>query len=271
MRRTLCLFALAAFGGCGGSDSGGGGTVSPGAPPGTQCAPANVTQQCACADGAPGRQTCRAGAFTACECAQRAPGTAGTGAAAASGTSALPGPGMMPGAGPVAADPPANRSSVRFDWARTMATGGSCEAGHYEGTFTGWYSPAIIVVPDLPVIPVFPVELPGIPGLAFDLTREGNGEIFTVSNGKMNGNALGAFPFSADVVGKLNCDTLEFDARLENGSYFIGPLEYKFAGPITADYDKLTHTMTNGSWKVDEPDAPGSGGAGDWTVKWIRN
>jgi hypothetical protein len=170
-----------------------------------------------------------------------------------------------------AADPPANRSSVRFDWQRTMPTGGSCEAGHYEGTFTGFYSPAIIVVPDLPVIPVFPVELPGNPGLAFDLLREGNGEIFNVSNGKMSGNALGAFPFTADVVGKLHCDTLKFDARLVNGSYFIGPLEYRFEGPITADYDKQTHTMTNGLWKVDEPDAPGSGGSGDWTVHWIHN
>lgn len=171
----------------------------------------------------------------------------------------------------LASDPTANRSSVRFDWARTEPSGGSCEAGHYEGTFTGLYGPSIIVVPGLMVIPVFPVELPGNPGLAFDLLREGNGEIFTVSNGKMSGNALGAFPFTADVVGKLDCDTLKFDAKLVNGSYFIGPLEYRFEGPITATYDKQTHAMTGGVWKVDEPDWPGAGGSGDWTVTWVHN
>jgi hypothetical protein len=175
----------------------------------------------------------------------------------------------MSSSGP-AADPEANRSAVRFDWERTVPTEGSCEAGHYEGTFTGWYGPSIIVVADLKVIPVFPIDLPDSPGLAFDLTREGSGEIFTVSNGKMNGNALGAFPFTADIVGKLDCATRKFDAKLVNGSYFIGPLEYRFEGPITADYDKQTHTLVNGLWEVMEPEWPGAGGAGDWTVTWIR-
>ncbi len=205
----------------------------------------------------PGRQTCQANGFSGCAC--RAPGApiAGAGAGAAGA-----------GAPPPAGDPPANRSAVRFDWQRTVPSGGSCEAGHYEGTFSGIYGPSIIVVPNLMVIPVFPVELPGIPGLAFDLEREGAGEIFKVNNGKMNGNALGAFPFSADIVGNLDCETRKFDARLVNGSYFIGPLEYKFEGPITADYDKLTHTLVNGLWMVEEPDWPGAGGSGDWTVSW---
>ncbi|HKU42680.1 MAG TPA: hypothetical protein VJR89_31190 [Polyangiales bacterium] len=265
MRLTVLLTVLAALSGCG-SDDPAGSTQTRGQPVGAACSPINLTQPCACADGSPGRQTCKASGYAPCECAARASASP----AAVGGSAGRSGGPTGPSAA-LATDPPANRSSVRFDWQRTVPTGGSCEAGHYEGTFTGWYSPAIIVVPDLPVIPVFPVELPGNPGLAFDLLREGNGEIFTVSNGKMNGNALGAFPFSADVVGKLNCETKKFDAMLVNGSYFIGPLEYKFAGPITAEYDKLTHTMINGVWKVDEPDAPGSGGAGDWTIKWVRN
>jgi hypothetical protein len=272
-RYALLVALLATLTGCGSEDP----PASPipkGQPAGTSCAPINQTQPCRCADDSPGQQTCKAAGFTQCQCAVRALGTAGAAAVASgAGNRAMPAGPATPNAPgtQVAADPPANRSSVRFDWQRTMPTGGSCEAGHYEGTFTGFYSPAIIVVPDLPVIPVFPVELPGNPGLAFDLLREGNGEIFNVSNGKMSGNALGAFPFTADVVGKLHCDTLKFDARLVNGSYFIGPLEYRFEGPITADYDKQTHTMTNGLWKVDEPDAPGSGGSGDWTVHWIHN
>jgi hypothetical protein len=261
---ALLIALLATLSGCGPEDPASS-SIPKGQPAGTSCATINLTQPCRCADDAPGQQTCKAAGFTQCQCAIRAPGSAGSGAAAGPGA-----PNMAMGT-QLAADPPANRSSVRFDWQRTMPAGGSCEAGHYEGTFTGFYSPAIIVVPDLPVIPVFPVELPGNPGLAFDLLREGNGEIFNVANGKMSGNALGAFPFTADVVGKLHCDTLQFDAKLVNGSYFIGPLEYRFEGPITADYDKQTHTMINGLWKVDEPDAPGSGGSGDWTVHWIHN
>jgi hypothetical protein len=168
-------------------------------------------------------------------------------------------------------DPPENRSTVRFDWQRTMPMNGSCEAGHYEGTFDGIYGPSIIVVADLKVIPVFPIDLPGSPGLAFDLTRDGNGEVFTVQNGKMNGNALGAFPLTADIVGKLDCATMKFDAKLVNGSYFIGPLEYRFEGPILADYDKASHTLVNGTWMVTEPDYPSAGGMGTWTVHWVHN
>jgi hypothetical protein len=271
---ALLVALLATLNGCG-SEPAPSSPIPKGQPAGTTCAPVNLTQPCRCADESPGHQTCKATGFTQCQCAIRAPGAAGSGAAvggSVGGNAAPTGPNNPTSMGTqTAADPAANRSSVRFDWQRTMPTGGSCEAGHYEGTFTGFYSPAIIVVPDLPVIPVFPVELPGNPGLAFDLLREGNGEIFNVSNGKMSGNALGAFPFTADVVGKLHCDTLKFDAKLVNGSYFIGPLEYRFEGPITADYDKQTHTMINGLWKVDEPDAPGSGGSGDWTVHWIHN
>jgi hypothetical protein len=241
-----------------------------GAAQGASCAPQNLTQACSCG-GLRGRQTCSGKGWSTCEC--RAPAKAGSQAMGAAGM----GGGTMPndplGGDPMAAageDPPGNRSSVRFDWERTVPSGGSCEAGHYEGTFSGWYGPSIIVVADLKVIPVFPVDLPDSPGLAFDLTREGTGEIFSVSNGHMNGNALGAFPIAADIVGKLDCDTMKFDAMLVNGSYFIGPIEYNFEGPITADYDKQTHTFVNGLWDVMEPDYPGAGGGGDWTVHFIH-
>ena len=251
-KRVLWIgcFVLAA-GACASDSSGRGDS---GQTPGGKCAPAQLTQACKCAGGLPGRQTCSAGAWSSCACRPASNGGAGTGAV-----------GFTDG------DPSENRSAVRFDWERTVPTGGSCEAGHYEGTFSGIYGPSIIVVADLKVIPVVSIDLPGMPGLAFDLTREGQGEIFTVSNGKLNGNALGAFPLTADIEGKLDCDTLKFDAKLVNGSYFIGPLEYHFEGPILADYDKLTHTLVNGTWVVEEPDYPGAGGSGDWTVQWIHN
>jgi hypothetical protein len=227
------------------------GSAAPsGALAGTGCAPANLTQACSCPTGWAGSQTCAEGVWTVCSC--RAP-------AATSGSSSA------------AVGPEANRSATRFDWQRTQASMGSCEAGHYEGTFSGIYGPSIIVVADLKVIPVFPIDLPGSPGLAFDLAREGQGEVFTVSNGKMNGNALGAFPFTADIVGKLDCDALKLDAKLINGSYFIGPLEYKFEGPLIANYDKQSHSFVGGTWEVKEPAYPGAGGGGDWSAGWKHN
>jgi hypothetical protein len=267
----LCAAVLAAYG-CSAdapaqdrSGASAGSAAATGQTAGSACSLDNLTQACSCAAGLSGRQTCAAGAWSACSC--RAPTGAGPAQAAAGSGGIVP-----PGTSTVSnVDPPENHSATRFDWLRTMPTGGSCEAGHYEGTFSGWYGPSIIVVSGLKVIPVFPIDLPGSPGLAFDLNREGSGEIFTVANGKMNGNALGAFPFTADIVGKLDCTTAKFDAKLVNGTYNIGPLAYNFEGPIIADYDKQTHTLTNGTWMVTEPAYPSAGGMGDWTVQWLHN
>jgi hypothetical protein len=236
---------------------------------GHACELDNLTEACSCAADVRGRRTCQNTTWGSCQCRTALPTSASNAGAGAGGSAAAPGGG--PALTSAASDPAANRSTTRFDWQRTVPSGGSCEAGHYEGTFDGWYGPSIIVVADLKVIPVFPVELPGNPGLAFDLNREGTGEVFTVSNGKLNGNALGAFPITADIEGKLDCTTLKFDAKLVRGSYFIGPLEYTFEGPITADYDKLTHTLVNGNWMVTEPDYPTAGGMGTWTVQWLHN
>lgn len=269
LRFELLLWLLASCALACAADSEGG--APKGEAQGVHCAPQNLTQACSCG-ALRGRQVCSASGWNACEC--RAPSAMSSGAQAMGSAGA---PGMTtndPLTGDptiaVGEDPPGNRSSMRFDWERTVPSGGSCEAGHYEGTFTGWYGPSIIVVSDLKVIPVFPVDLPDSPGLAFDLTREGTGEIFSVSNGHMNGNALGAFPISAEIVGKLDCETKKFDAMLVNGSYLIGPIEYHFEGPITADYDKQTHTFVNGLWEVTEPENPSAGGAGDWTVHFIH-
>lgn len=87
----------------------------------------------------------------------------------------------------------------------------------------------------------------------------------------MNGNALGAFPFTADIVGKLDCERLKFDAKLVNGSYFIGPLEYKFEGPLLASYNKQAHSFVAGTWIVTEPAYPSAGGGGDWSASWKRH
>jgi len=254
---TLCV-------GCGSEDPTSSSRGAPsGVAAGSGCKLPNLTQACTCAaNGWSGRQTCSLGSWSACSCLAPSPGAQPTasGGAAGAGYTATPGTVGLE----------ANRSATRFDWQRTQPSQGSCEAGHYEGTFSGIYGPSIIVVADLKVIPVFPIDLPGSPGLAFDLLREGQGEVFSVQNGHMNGNALGAFPFTADIVGKLDCEQQRFDAKLVNGSYFIGPLEYKFEGPLLAAYDKPSHSFVNGTWEVVEPAYPSAGGGGDWSAHWVR-
>jgi len=239
--------------------------------PNTGCTPNNITEACLCADGLMGVQTCMDGRWTECFC--QTSETGGDSGVLGIGTGFAPNEtGYNNGGGgnsPISpgANPPQNYASVRFDWMRTIPEGGTCEAGTYLGTFDGMYGPSVMVA-SMPVIPIFPIDLPGLPGLVFELKREGTGEIFRVSNGEMNGNALGGFPFHSDIEGSLNCETNRFEAMMTNGTYFIGPLQYFFEGPLVADYDRMTHSMVNGTWSVTEPNYPIAGGSGTWTSTW---
>ena len=227
-----------------------------GAPVGAECEPLNLTEQCMCdgPDMLMGRQVCSAQGWGACDCLTPEQ-------AEVEMQMALE---MMEQAERFAADPPGNRSPNRFDWERTEATGGSCEAGRYEGTFEGLYaSPAAFMFP----VPV--AAVPGTPGLIFNLEKAGAGEVFNVTGVKLVGLAKATCPFSADIVGTLDCQTRKFEAMIINGEYDVFGTKYQFEGPITADYDKITHTMVNGVWEVTEPNAPGAGGMGTWTVTWV--
>jgi hypothetical protein len=134
----------------------------------------------------------------------------------------------------------------------------------------GSYGPGIPVLAELKVIPVMSVDLPGIPGLVFDLTSEGKGERFTVSNGKMSGNSWIAFRIEADLEGDLDCDTLKFDAKLVDGHYVAGTFDCPIEGRFTADYDDRNQVLINGIWEVTEPAYPGAGGTGTWTVHRVE-
>jgi hypothetical protein len=220
-----------------------------------QCFLENETTFCECESGQSGRMVCIEGKWQNCECSSAKTGTADASIDASSSSSSSTN---------------TNKTDASFVWARSAPRSGSCAAGHYEGEFDGWYGPSIIVVSDLKVVPVWPVTAPGNPGFAFDLLHESDGEIFTVSNGKMNGNALGA-PLSADIVGKLDCNALKFEATFVNGTYSVLGLAFRFEGPISADYDKEKHAMINGVWTVVEPDYPSAGGSGTWWVQWVHN
>jgi hypothetical protein len=172
------------------------------------------------------------------------------------------------GAGGTVVDPPSGDypydTSVTFDWPESQSSG-TCQAGHYSGSFAGFYASTWTVVGA-------PIPVAG--NLSLTLDQSADGEFFTISGGTLCGLADGLFPFSADISGTLDCKTGELvDSKLTNGGYWfgvvVGPPAGTFDGPLPGTYDKLTHSFT-GTWKVYEPDSsdPSTpfGGSGDWTA-----
>lgn len=193
--------------------------------------------------------------------------TGGTPAVAAGGSGgALP---TAPTATPTATggSPPfaGYDPAVSFDWPEAVATSGACKAGHYHGSFIGIYSPGITV---------FPAPIPVAGDIDLTLTESANGETFEVTGGKVSGVADGLFPFSADVAGTLDCTTGKLEnGFLSSGVYLVGVLPGYFEGPLEADYDTLTQSFVNATWKVQEPKVttPPSiyGGSGTWQASWV--
>ena len=230
-----------------------------------ECKPDNLTASCTCADqgNIPGRQVCLGGTWSACECVAAAGGTAGTGSSTSDG-------GAPPPQGTLN-DPPGNSSANRFVWKRTPFDIGSCKAGHYVGTFMGFYgSPIIFGAP----FPVTATDTPAGPGLEFTLEKiPGSGELFAIKGGKMRGNATGVADFTADLTGTLDCATKKYVGTIDNGEYVVlgnAMAKYNFVGTMTADYDKIQHSFINGLWKCTEPPSTTipPGGDGQWTTTW---
>jgi hypothetical protein len=181
------------------------------------------------------------------------------------------------------------RTDITFDWTRTEPDDLACEAGHYEGSFAGlYYSRLNWPIP----FPVTGVDLPGMPGLQFDMLPAEPGETTLQVDGKFDGLADGVFPFRGDFVGELDCKTGKFTGMMLNAEYAIGPrdlivvenpIRFAFEGPVSADYDKVTHTFVNGLWDAVEPQfggmpsqtlprdplRDGVGGSGVWSAGWI--
>lgn len=155
--------------------------------------------------------------------------------------------------------------TVAFDWPVATTTAGSCKAGHYQGSFIGMYSPSIAVAP---------VPIPVAGNIDLTLTQSSNGEYFEITDGKVSGVADLLFPFSADVKGTLNCTTMQLEnGFLSNGVYIVGVIPFPFEGPLTGEYDKVTHAFTKDTWTVGEPTwtTPPSpyGGSGTWEATWV--
>ena len=193
--------------------------------------------------------------------------TGGTGGSTGGSGGATGGTGGTAGSGPIDAGGSAGgpvsdggKPDVIFDWPETVP-GLKCKAGRYHGTFTGTYASSATIIP-------LPVPVAG--DIDLTLVQSANGEIFEITNGKLSGTADLIFPFSADLIGKLNCKVSKLDptTSLKNGNYIILGINFAFEGSFLGDYDKMAVAFVNGAWDVKEPN-PIYGGTGAWTANWM--
>jgi len=218
--------------------NGGGSTVSIGNTQGWLCPLANATQLCSCAgpNGAQlvGRQTCNTvSGWSQCECAAD-PGTHIPGSNAGSSVDAI------------------NKGDARFEWYRTVPTGGSCEAGNYAGALTGLYASQAMSTGGIGFYTAIPVE--GDLGFNIEEKPGSNGEWFEISDGHFRGSALFLFPFVGDFYGALECSTRSFTGALKNCYYIVEGDKYAFQGITVSSYDTINHTFVSGIWSVTEPE-----------------
>ncbi len=167
-----------------------------------------------------------------------------------------------------------------------MVSDSACQAGFYQGGFTGSYSSNLAF--GLPLSVSGNVELTlnqeGSSTQTCKITENGEftsqscNNIFTLSGGTITGvankagmigdAAIGGFPYYCTMTGTLDC----VKKILVNGwiecTYCVGPLADgggscdliggHFAGPLTANYDTTQLAFTGGSWNGAEALCPGA-------------
>ena len=180
------------------------------------------------------------------------------------------------------------RSDIEFDWKRTKPDALPCQPGHYEGSFAGVYYSHV----DWPEpFPVTGIDLPNMPGLQLDVKPPRPGAMVMEVEGQFAALADGVFPFRGSIAGQLDCASGKFSGKMVDADYSFGPRDpgasqspmwFSFEGPVSADYDKLTHTFVNGQWDATEPalggtpapelprdpERDGVGGSGVWSSGW---
>jgi hypothetical protein len=158
-------------------------------------------------------------------------------------------------------------SGVSFDWPETIpGQGKPCKAGHYVGTFECTYKPAGTPDGSAGGLPITgPID--------FKLQQAQNGEFLEVSGGTLDGLALIAIHFKAEISGKLVCGTGAFDGTLVNGSYAIDPFPAggTFNGPMngfSTNTPPCAGTCLSGTWALHETGAAGTGHIGTCPGTW---
>ncbi len=153
--------------------------------------------------------------------------------------------------------------TAKFDWTESLPGQGTCKPGKYTGTFMCDYKqdgPDGGAAPDASVIAMVsgPVTL--------TLQKSMSGEFLEISDGKLDGVAMGVISFSSMLSGRLDCTTLKFSAKAVMGSYALGgllPLG-TFDGSLIGMFDTQTLTL-KGEWAL----KAGAGSCrGPWTASY---
>jgi hypothetical protein len=125
-------------------------------------------------------------------------------------------------------------TSIHFDWPQTTPMAGQCRPGTYSGTFQCSLGNALA---------------PSFSGpVTFTLSESPSGEFLEISNGTLQLMANGAITSMSDLTGRLDCNTNEFHANVENGMTNILFFS-KFVGRLDGRLDRLTETLT-GTWTL---------------------
>jgi hypothetical protein len=167
--------------------------------------------------------------------------------------------------------PPSTKpTGVAFEWKETdpASMRRPCKSGRYIGQYM-----CRLFIASMQGYGAFDVA--GTVDL--ELHQSTEGELFRVQNGRFTSATLGAIPVAADIVGALDCSSLKFEGRLENGTFSVAlgldlPFtQGTFAGPLNASYDDRTLTLM-GTWDmVGELDGiPGSCMNGSWSATWVK-
>jgi len=144
-----------------------------------------------------------------------------------------------------------NKGPERFDWKRTIPTGGGCKAGYYEGTFSGEFNSEVLSNLTIGIYSSVPVS----GDVKFNIQEKPgtSGEQFEISDGHFLGTAIQMFPFDGDFYGTLDCRTKTFTGGLKHCFYLVVEDKYAFQGIALSRYDVTTNTFIDGVWSVTEP------------------
>ncbi len=149
-------------------------------------------------------------------------------------------------------------SGVSFEWPETPP-GSGCKPGRYAGTFACTYK-------DPQGLSQMPVTGP----ITLTLADSQQGEFLEVRDGVLDGTANAFFSLRADITGKLDCASAQFQGSLANGTYsgFL-IVNGTFGGTMASQYDRVKFAFVSGIWSLAVVGPPGGTCDGTWSASYV--
>ena len=112
--------------------------------------------------------------------------------------------------------------------------------------------------------------LPVLGPVTLTFERSMDGEFLELTDGLLEGLALGTWGFVAELEGRLDCNTLQFEAHATSGVYGLGlPVGVPagtFGGTLSGTLDRNTRQLS-GAWElINELGTQGCNGP--WTASF---